>query len=480
MPLIPCPKCSAQLRVPDGASGAARCPQCKTVIPLSKPKPAFEVIEDAPPPPPPKPRPTPKPTPPVVETRTKPKPPLPPPAPPEKKKLASTADFEIIEPEPRRAAKTESEEELPKRTRRERPIDLDDDEDDRQRRRRPRDLDEDDRPRGRRRPERVDDDDDRPRRRRPMDLDDDYEDERRRRSSRDLEDDFEDDRPRRRGRGRDRYDDDFERRGNPKAGFGRAKIGVLLIQISLWLYLSVFAICALLVLLAWARAIGSGIAILPGLVGLGNWIVGLIGLSFCIAGPSKSRGMAIAATAVAAVHLLLILLGFGASQSNNPRNILMAMGGSDIYWLIFSSLLPLLNFVLPALTFLADGAGAPAARGSSDSLRQAIFPLLIAVSELARLILMLLTLKALARACKDDDAGVRAQLGLKGVLLAVVGLLVITLILSVILKNVNLGRGTEAIAMLSVTLMFAIYAAMLFLPALSAMMLQSTLARKAR
>jgi hypothetical protein len=45
--------------------------------------------------------------------------------------------------------------------------------------------------------------------------------------------------------------------------------------------------------------------IVTGLLGLSNWIVALIGLGFCIAGPAQSRGLAIAATAVAAVHLIM-------------------------------------------------------------------------------------------------------------------------------------------------------------------------------
>ena len=42
-----------------------------------------------------------------------------------------------------------------------------------------------------------------------------------------------------------------------------------------------------------------------GSTAVGFWIVALIGLGFCIAGPAKSRGLAIAATAVAVIHLIM-------------------------------------------------------------------------------------------------------------------------------------------------------------------------------
>ena len=51
MPTIACAKCSAQLRIPDGASGKGKCPKCGTifVIPARPaPQPAFEVVEDEP------------------------------------------------------------------------------------------------------------------------------------------------------------------------------------------------------------------------------------------------------------------------------------------------------------------------------------------------------------------------------------------------------------------------------------------------
>jgi len=55
VPVIACPKCPTQLKVPDGVSGNTRCPKCGTIFPVVKP--AFEVVEE---PPRPAPRPAPK------------------------------------------------------------------------------------------------------------------------------------------------------------------------------------------------------------------------------------------------------------------------------------------------------------------------------------------------------------------------------------------------------------------------------------
>jgi hypothetical protein len=148
-------------------------------------------------------------------------------------------------------------------------------------------------PRSRKRAVPADDDDDRPR-------------SKRRRDDRDDRDDDDDDRPRRKGRRRD-YDEEDDWQPAAKGGsFGPARVGMLMLSISLWIYLATFALLGLFVLIAWMGAsIPDGLMIVIGLLGISNWIVALIGLGFCIAGPAKSRGLAIAATAVAVIHLIM-------------------------------------------------------------------------------------------------------------------------------------------------------------------------------
>lgn len=137
-----------------------------------------------------------------------------------------------------------------------------------------------------------------------------------------AEDDFDDeeDRPRHKklGKRRPRSDDDDDAddwRPRAAGGWGAAKVGMLLVSISLWMYLGTFAFLTFFLLIGWLGAvIPKSLMILLGLLGLANWIVALVGTSFCIAGPGRARGLAIAATVVAAVHLVL-----GFVVANNTK-----------------------------------------------------------------------------------------------------------------------------------------------------------------
>jgi hypothetical protein len=62
--ILTCP-CGKKLRVPDGATGVARCPACQAQIPIPAAKPAAPPAAEAPKPPPPKPAPPPPPAPPA-------------------------------------------------------------------------------------------------------------------------------------------------------------------------------------------------------------------------------------------------------------------------------------------------------------------------------------------------------------------------------------------------------------------------------
>ena len=101
---------------------------------------------------------------------------------------------------------------------------------------------------------------------------------------------------------------------------------MLMLSISLWLYLGTFVLLGFFLLIAWMGAsIPDGLMIVTGLLGLSNWIVALIGLGFCIAGPAKSRGLAIAATAVAAVHLAMAFV-----VANNEKSGYFGMSSIQV------------------------------------------------------------------------------------------------------------------------------------------------------
>lgn len=424
MPLVVCPKCSCNLKVPDGSLAAVRCPKCQTVFQPAVPShPAFEVVDDGLPVIPPEME-TP-PGGPVQPNRSASRPAPPPPARPAPSaprpapRQEAAPGFEVVDDED--AAPL-----APKR-----PAPIRDEDGHRSPSRRSRDDDDYDPPRRRRR-EDEDDYDDRPRRRRSRD-DDDY-----------------DDRPRRRGRYRD--DDDYDRPPDRRAPFRRAKIGTLLLSISLWLYLSALGVTTLFFIVVWLGGDPPvGLILIPGLAGLGNWLLAAIGLGFCIAGPAKGRGLAIAAVSVAAVHLILTFVCFAKVQDGfNGRGVIGFGGTSYFGWALFISTLPALDLFIPMLIYNSRGFG------------EFIVVVLAGACEAARLILVLLSLQAAARAARDYEAAERGKLGVMVSSFVMGGVAVVVLIVVVIIAEskftsirtvANIGLGTVVLVYLAYTLM---------------------------
>jgi len=279
-----CPKCTTKLKVPDGTTASVRCPKCQTVFKTSAPPtapaaPQFEVVDE-------------KPSKPAGKPAAKPV------APPSAAAAKPDNPFSNLDdddhPKKKRTRDDDEEEDRPKKKRR--------DEDE-----------EDDRPRSKKRTRDEDEDDDRPKKKRRDEDDDD--DDRPRNKKRERDDD-DDDRPRKKRRdSRDDYDDAPPGKSSK---FGLARTGVLLVLISLGIYAGSMLLQLLFMMIALVGGVvPSGMSLMTGLLGLANWVTGLIGLGFCIAGPTRARGLAIAAVSVAAVHLIL---GFIVANDSTPTN----------------------------------------------------------------------------------------------------------------------------------------------------------------
>ncbi|HEY1191328.1 MAG TPA: hypothetical protein VGE74_27080 [Gemmata sp.] len=95
MPVIVCPKCPTQLKIPDGASGHVKCPKCGTIFLVSAPQPAaaLEIVDGR----------APGPAAPPPKTA---------PAAP-----AGEADFEVVDEEPRKKKKRDYDEDEDERPR---------------------------------------------------------------------------------------------------------------------------------------------------------------------------------------------------------------------------------------------------------------------------------------------------------------------------------------------------------------------------
>jgi F0F1-type ATP synthase membrane subunit c/vacuolar-type H+-ATPase subunit K len=522
VPVVTCPKCPTKLRVADTATGNVKCPKCGTMFPVAQtppkpqPKPAFEVVDDAPPK---------APAPPKSATSPRATPPAPAPAAPggagnpfsfdepeskPRKKKSVFDDAGDDEPAP---ARDEDEPPPRKKARVE--------EDEKPRARKSSDggskwggtddEEEDDRPRKKKRRDDDDDEDDRPRskKRRYADDDDDEDDRPRKKKRRDDDDDDdEDERPRSKSKKRryadeDDDEDDEDWHSSPKkkkkgaAGFGNAKVGVLLLNISFWLYGASLALIAFFIFLAWTgafdRSTSSGtttvrrtnnrggfteettasnntaelVPKLIGTMGICNWVVAGIGFGFCIAGPQRSRGMAIAAASLAAGHL--VLAGISINNLGGLTGGLGAGGGTMILWV---TTLPILDTLLPII--IMDGTRVI----GSDY----VFALLAAGCELARLICAMLMVKAIAAAARDHDAEEKAQFGVMGAAgvvgaSAILGLVVALLFKAEAIKSIstlmNVTFGT-------ILLIYIGFTAMTIMPIWATHGLRATLARRAR
>lgn len=318
------------------------------------------------------------------------------------------------------------------------PVDDDRDRD----RRRNRDEDDDDRDRGRsRRRYERDDDYERPRRSRRRDEDED--DDRYRRRRRQEEDDY-DDEPRRRRRDDDRR----RRREDPNAiegQFDRASLGCFLNFIAGWLQVAAFGLVAFVVFLHWC-GIQDGLGfflVIAGLLGLGYWLTSATGLGFLVSGPRKrgAMGLSIAAASVAALHLLLIVLiatnrnwgGFGSAVGDRS---------AEVHWQAMVTQL----HAIPSLLFAQIGVG-DARRGASDG---SLLPVVNNLAEIARMVLFLLTLRAIM-ACLRDRRG--ESLCMKAVIGFAVGagaLLAVGILFGLLLLAVRpSGFNRDAIEMIS-------------------------------
>ncbi|MDY3551788.1 hypothetical protein R5W24_000867 [Gemmata sp. JC717] len=288
-------------------------------------------------------------------------------------------------------------------------------------------------------------------------------DERPRSRKRDRGDDEYEDRRRRKKTGR-HDDDDWPRPQRRPAGFGLARTGALMLGTGAWIYMGTFGLLALLALFGWAGGEQPWPLMgLAGLAGCANWVVSLIGLGFCIAGPERARGAAIAATVLSVVHLGLLFVGLALRGGVPDR-----FGGGDPMWVTMATAIPSLNGVLSLLLY------APQAFGSG-----VLVAFLAGGCEVARLILIALTLKGLAQAARSRAAAARAGPAVMAVAGVCGGVTAVTLFVTILVAEWGLMRaGLHLAAAVSLLSQLA-YALMMMAPALLAKDTASALAARA-
>jgi hypothetical protein len=319
-----------------------------------------------------------------------------------------------------------------------------------------------------------DDDDDRPRKKNRRDDDDN--DRPRNKRRRDDDDDDEDDRPRKKKRRRDDYDDeddDYYRPAKKGNGYANAKVGALLISIGMWLYMGMFGLFALFGLIAIATMPPTGLFAVGGMAGVGATILFCVGLSFCIAGPAKARGMAIATVSVAGAHAILIVITYTNITGGLGRGFRPMGGAGPFEWVILGTAIWVLDLIIPFLIY-GGGTGAGAVPG------EAIIVILAGACELARMIMVCMTLQRLALAARDDDAAERSGRAMMATCIiagcVAGGVALLTVILEAT-KSINALRYLGGLGLVAACVA---YAMMGLMGAFAAMATKDTMARRAR
>lgn len=212
------------------------------------------------------------------------------------------------------------------------------------------------------------------------------------------------------------------------------------------------------------------IIILPGLIGLANWIVGIVGFSFCIAGPAKARGMAITATVLAGIHLLLVGVTFNNMEGTGGLGMSRGLGMGKPAWVFVATTLPFLDALFPLLFYASKAVG------EGDYL----IGLFAAILEVARLIFALQLLRSLGSAARDAEVEEKASfatLTAAGVLgLAALGALLMTVLIAEgkfksLSTVANLGLASMVLILLG-------YTFMMFGPAMAALITRDACNRR--
>jgi hypothetical protein len=296
-------------------------------------------------------------------------------------------------------------------------------------------------------------------------------------------------------------DDDEPDEWRPKIrssrGHGKARIGMLLLTIANWMYVSIYALFTLGLFLGLmgvlfasdsptyqagpgSRSASTGrsfdgeslvntISLLTGLLGLGNWVISLVGFSFCIAGPRRTTVSAITATVIAGVHLLLIAIAYGLFANRLTGLGLDKRDSTSL--LFFSTTVPFLNGFLPMLFY-----------ASRSITGEVLVLMIVGVVEIARLICSLILTRNLAGEAKNYSAAERAQLGVVAAPIVLGVGLFISLLVSVLLREAEFKSPKTNLGILIGTmfLLCLAYTVMLLPAALAAGGTQAWLARKRR
>jgi hypothetical protein len=229
-------------------------------------------------------------------------------------------------------------------------------------------------------------------------------------------------------------------------------------------------VLTLLTLINWMGArLSADLMVLPGLIGLGNWIVALVGLGFCIAGLKHTQGLAIGAVSVAGVHLLLTFLAAGEHGGGFGRMSASHGGAGGMDWATLVTALPSVDSFLAELLY------------NSSAIGSYVLPFLAGLCEAARNVLVMLVLAGSASAAGDEHAAESARKGMLINLLAVGAAAIGMVIAAVLMHEVSFSSYRTLIHLIfAVTvILYLTHALSVIVPALAAMAVKDAVADRA-
>jgi hypothetical protein len=265
----------------------------------------------------------------------------------------------------------------------------------------------------RRRPARVEEDEEeRPRRGKPGTKDSKEED-KKTSENRDFDPGDPNEKPRKRRRAPEDDDEEAaEERAALKRAFTRGAWGAKLI----WISILLFMISMLLIVGFWFEAAFGPASpfflVLAGMVGLGNWLVALVGIGLCLSGPASSGhwGYGISAVVATALHLILLLGLVGQTNEPTGRRTGDAQGSLGAQkWAQIPTRLDTITIYLPLIFYIEQDLVPKSTIA---------FSVVVGVAEMVRIILIMMLLSCLAQSAGDVElsyactrAGGTASLG---------------------------------------------------------------------
>jgi hypothetical protein len=228
--------------------------------------------------------------------------------------------------------------------------------------------------------------------------------------------------------------------------FGRASLACLLNFIGGWLHVGALCLVAFTLFLMWC-GVREGLnlfAVLAGLVGIGHWLTSGTGLGFLVSGPRAkgALGLSIATASTGGFHLMLLIV-IATSRYDGGFGSVGTSRTAELHWEAFVTQAG----AIPLLLFLVIGYSEFFDRLSDGS----VLPVLACLFEIGRMILLLLTLRAVMLNARDTRGASTCMRGVVGYSIGAGSLVVLAVLFGVLLllarpANPARGGGLESLS----------------------------------